>query len=479
MKRVILSLVAASALAQPPGNFIGPINMLAPRFAHTATLLLGGNVLVAGGGLSAPGDSAELWDRSLGRFVSTGRMTVLRRGHTATLLPDGRVLLVGGDASGASAELYDPAAGSFTATGKMTTARVGFTSTLLNNGKVLIAGGYEPGPRGFGAALSSAELYDPDTGTFARTGDLAMPRGLHKAMLLSNGKVALFGSYFAGAGVSAYHIVEESGLFTLADAKSRHEFDAVPTLLTNGQILFTGGDGELTTVGFADAELYDPIADRLSSAGNMTVPRYDHTATLLSDGRVLIAGSQISGADGGTAVASAEIYDPAAATFTMTGSMNSRRFGHTATLLLDGTVLIAGGTANANGGSPGALAEHYVPTLILPRPSLLIVGGNGSRQGAILHADTHALVSQANPAIAGEALEIYCVCLLDDAVIPPQVIVGGRLAEVLWFGKAPGFDRLNQMNVRVPSGTGAGSAVGVRLIYLGRPSDEVIIAVRE
>ncbi len=99
-------------------------------------------------------------------------MTSAREGHTATLLHDGRVLLVGGNDLGshaiATAELYDPATGTFTPTGSMAIARGFHTATLLDDGRVLIAGGDAAAWSDAGPFLASAEIYDPETGTFSR-----------------------------------------------------------------------------------------------------------------------------------------------------------------------------------------------------------------------------------------------------------------------------------------------------------------------
>src|SRR5262249_14720724 len=120
----------------------GHLQMSAPRYGHTATLLANGRVLLAGGSnLSGTAfSSTDIFDPAIPMFSPGPGMTTPRVGHTATLLPNGQVLITGGLGL-ASAEVYDPATGAFTPTGSMTTARDGHTATRLNNGLVLIAGG--------------------------------------------------------------------------------------------------------------------------------------------------------------------------------------------------------------------------------------------------------------------------------------------------------------------------------------------------
>jgi hypothetical protein len=146
------------------------------------------------------------------------------------------------------------------------------------------------------------------------------------------------------------------------------------------------------------------------------------------------------------------------------------------TLSCDGTTLYF--VSNRTGGVGSY--DIYVATrrrLEEPAPVLLSSPRDGPAQGAILHAGTSQVASSSNPAVVGEALEVYFTGLVDGSTAPPQITIGDRVAEILFFGKVPQYTGLNQLNVRVPD-ISPGPAVPVRLTYLGRLSNEVTIGVR-
>jgi WD40 repeat protein len=330
----------------PSGSFSASGDMTSARYFQTSTLLPSGKVLIAGGRDDLLSGntyaSAELYDPATGIFTATGSMTTPRFAHTATLLPSGKVLILGGsDGTNAlvSAELYDPDTETFSLTaGSMTDARFYSTATLLPNGKVLVSGGLI----GSYTVLHSTELYDPATGRFSPAGNMNAGRQSHTATLLSNGKVLVVGG-------SVYTYAELYNPATGSFSKTGSTIgaatrDHTATLLPDGKVLITGGIeliGNPSPVHHVTAELYEPATGLFNSTGSMSVARFYHTATLLPNGKVLVIG----GIDTGP-IASAEIYNPATGNFSSTGSMSTARYQHAASLLHDGNVLVTGGLGN-------------------------------------------------------------------------------------------------------------------------------------
>jgi WD40 repeat protein len=352
--RVVLVLAALAlnlSVTQPAEatSFTTTGALSGNRAGHTATLLPNGKVLVFGGynGVLRL-TTSELYNPSTAVWTATGALTTGRTTQTATLLSNGKVLAAGGHVSSAGStatcELYNPAAGTWTGTGMMGTPRGNHTATLLLNGKVLVAGGFN---RNTGTAVPTAELYDPATETWTPTGSLATARDYHTATLLLNGKVLVAGGAPDAAGFSSFSSAEmydpNAGTWTtigpMGSARQAH----TATLLPDGRVLVAGGGD----VGYfiSSAEIYNPATGNWTPTGSLVSARGIHTATLLPDGKVVATGGNYNSFSAPTIVASSstELYDPATGTWTASGSLNAARSTHVATLLPNGKVLVAAG----------------------------------------------------------------------------------------------------------------------------------------
>ncbi|MDC0711290.1 kelch repeat-containing protein [Stigmatella sp. ncwal1] len=268
----------------------------------------------------------------------------------------------------------------WTAAAPMDSPRSCPMATVLPNGKVLVAGGNNAG-----TTLATAELYDPASNTWSNAGSMASPHECATTTLMPNGKVLVSAGFYAdrawltSSAVEIYDPVSNSWSSTGRLARSRVAHTA--TLLPDGTVLVAGG--AISTSGYvATAELYHPATGSWSSTGSMSVGRAAHTATLLPNGKVLVTGGLAPG--GGSATA--EVYNPASGTWSTTGSMAFGRADHTATLLPNGKVLVAGAIQQAElydpasgtwstTGSMASWRRNHTATLLL-NDKVLVVGGD-------------------------------------------------------------------------------------------------------
>jgi N-acetylneuraminic acid mutarotase len=296
-------------------------------------------------------------------WTNTGNLNQGRQSHTATLLPNGKVLIAGGNdgnRSFKSAELYDPATGRWSRTSDLNADRDSHTATLLPNGKVLVAGGFSCGPPPQSCfALTSAELYDPATGIWTVTGSLNTARNGHNATLLPNGKVLVVSGDINGKSAELYDAA--TGIWSPTGSLNLSRYSYTLTLLSNGKVLVAGGADDSQTTVFNSAELYDPATGLWSSTGNLVTARAQHTATLLTSGKVMVAGGFIDYSLG-SVTDRAELYDPTTGLWSSTGNLNRGRAFHVATLLTTGKVLVAGGFFVDGFPNITNRAELYDPT---------------------------------------------------------------------------------------------------------------------
>jgi hypothetical protein len=330
--------------------------MKTARDYHTATLLRNGKVLVAGGYSGPLGTvvlaSTELYDPATNRWSDAAPMLIPHASHTAALLPDGRVLVASGRSNGSGgdtveAETYDPANNVWSKAGNLAIARVGATAILLTTGKVLVIGGDAGGN-------PPAELYDPGTNGWSQLPNTTTHH-VNVASALSNGKVLVLG----GSQFSASYDPKSN---TWSSISPPPVSMASAVQLGKGKLLFVrplspSSDTRLT-------ELYDPLSDSWTPAARMEITGVWGTATALPGGRALVAGGPMSGGaigcGPGASCPNAEVYDAARDAWIVTGGMATNRGEHTATLLTNGKVLITGGFVPPNPDMTST-AEIYDP----------------------------------------------------------------------------------------------------------------------
>jgi hypothetical protein len=391
--------INSAEIYDPVNNTWAPTGSLnVAHRAHSATQLDDGRVLVAGG-VTIPPLSAtavsETYDPGSGAWTRVGDLTRTRYLHSATLLPDGRVLALGSFIGDNTAELFDPGTDTWSATDSLAATRYEHSATLLPNGRVLVAGG------GAGAGAGT-ESYDPGTELWSPGPNMASGRFRHSATMLPDGRVLVAGG-FSGAVLAAAELYDNDvPAWTAVPDMNADRNEATATLLKNGRVLVAGGAGESTAEVFDPGDLGPPIIPPTwTPTGNtMSVQRWRHSATLLLDGRVLVAGSRANTAASRTA----DVFDPGGNTWSATGDLVGGRSTHTATLLPDGEVLIAGGQTNT--AVILGTAERFDPGTDTWR-STTSMGTVRWRQAATLLRDGRVLVTGGFEAAALDTAEIY------------------------------------------------------------------------
>lgn len=337
--------VAAAYPAKAAAGFTPTGAMKEARWLHTATLLNNGTVLVTGGS----SNTAEIYDPAQGTWRYTIHpMNSSRSQHTAVKLADGRVLIAGGTPSPGTGEVFDPTTEQFTPTNPMNGVHMPSPGILFNDGRVLVL----TGSLGFfGPGVS--EIYDPSTNSWATTP--AIPIGVSgmAGVKLSDGTALALGGY-DGFTRTAYPYVGRytpatNAVMAMANMVISRLYHTA-TLLPNGTVLIAAGTDPSYSV--SSTEIYDPTVlpngqSQLSTSLNQN--RRAHTATLLSNGDVLVTGG-FQAPHGGAVdayLATAELRDHSTGLWSLSGTMSTPRSGHTATLLNSGAVLVAGGGTTA------------------------------------------------------------------------------------------------------------------------------------
>lgn len=308
--------------------------------------------LVTAGGWTAAGDLpfAGFWAQPSGGAVP---------------LADGRVLIAGGENGRRvplnSAALFDPTTNTWTSTGSLSTPRRLHSATRLADGRVLVAGGIGGPPSVPAAGVTSAEVYDPATGAWTAVAPLSQARFSHSASLLPDGTVLVAGGSAPRSATSNQALCgteifdPKTGAWTPAPPMNDARFGHPAVTLKDGRVLVPGGvvtvgSGKYGPLGFC--EIYDPAAKTWTPTGSLGSARKSHQAVLLVDGGVLVCGGDIPAMTIGWQFSpysqtSFERFDPATGAWSAVGDMWWGRSHHRAHLLASGKVLVLGGTDDA------------------------------------------------------------------------------------------------------------------------------------
>jgi hypothetical protein len=358
----LLGVATVSAVNWMPGP-----SMLAAR-SNFALIELPSGRFLALGGVPDTGDiyddRVEVLDAGLTAWADALSMpTVHRLAEHAMLLSTGEVLVAGESAGSMppAAHLYDEVSDSWSSTANAPSLdRHSAQMTMLPSGRVLYSAGYSGG--GGGPTYNSAEIYDPVTKLWSATGSLVKARFGHGAALLTTGPFA--GQVMVCGGLDRATLIDtatcerfdpDTGLWSPAPTMGSPRAQFTLTLLSDGRLLAAGGQLTFGT-NRSTAEVFDPAGSTWTALPNMQVPRARHTATLMPDGGVVVAGGVTAGPFT-VATSSVERFDPVTNSWSDIGNLTIGRGNHAAVILPGARVLLAGGTGSS-------FAEKFASTEI-------------------------------------------------------------------------------------------------------------------
>lgn len=331
--------------------------------AMWATVLVGSGVVVS------PVYAGDGW-------TPTGPLNTPCAGGTSITLPNGQVLYTGGwgnDGITDSVEIWDPVNKTWVKTTPLNNARKGHSATLLRDGRVMVIGGMGRDSK----PLFDCEIFDPYTKKWIKTSNPMYARTNHKAVLLYDGRILVTGGQL-GSGVITHscemytpdtnewtYTTDEEGArmehtmnsWAAGENKDQVVGDRGSRQLPGNKVIVAGGIGSSGTA-LNSAEIYDPDTVDWTETGPLNAARSGHQSAMLADGRVLVVGGKGNGTPP-PVLSSAELYDWASGAWKLTGPLKTARSGHTLTRLYNGMVLVVGGEGIY--GQPLSSAELYNP----------------------------------------------------------------------------------------------------------------------
>jgi hypothetical protein len=341
----LLMLAANSALATVTTG-----STTVPRMMHSATALADGSILLAGG-YARPGTipyaSVERYDPTTGFFSAVAPMQQARTEHAAVTLKDGRVMVLGGSiltnpslVGTAATEIFDPATGQWKYAANMNVSRSRAMARLLPSGKVFVMNA-DPY-----ANLPYAEVYDPQTNTFIKTGNMINIVGFHGLVVLTDGRVLKVGGYGSSGYTNSAEIWNPAtNQWTSTGAMGQTRQEIHPVLLPDGKVLVAGGRN---TSALYSTEIYDPSTGQWLAGNPMPIATAVSSATTLGNGDIIVMGDFTR---------SLARYQTATGQWNLTGPKRLNVRKSTVSLLPSGDLLLVGGAEQNDANSNAAIWE--------------------------------------------------------------------------------------------------------------------------